>query len=269
MKFLIQKKLIDENDLDIFILLNKLKSSHLKYLHSVYYSDIGNIDTTIHSGMIPIGDINFVTEYVNKIYGVDHEIPIEIPKALQKYKFLKRDYSIVSWDEVPKEGNWFIKDVSRLKVFSYSGDLRFLEGCWDEQKEYSTALTLARDHLYQVSEVVDILAEYRVYIIGGNIESIVQYDGDPCIKLDTDLIKEAHEVYKRSGECPKSYTMDVMVTPRGTSIIEIHNFTSVGLYTTLFSDNLLYAYRDGLDFILNNKIKEIEKVKITKTEEIM
>ncbi|MGU8989666.1 hypothetical protein ACV3V0_18445 [Clostridium perfringens] len=43
-----------------------------------------------------------------------------------------------------------------------------------------------------------------------------------------------------------------MVTNKGTSIIEIHNFHSLGLYSTLFGDNLAYAYRDGIDFIIRN-----------------
>ena len=44
----------------------------------------------------------------------------------------------------------------------------------------------------------------------------------------------------------------------GTAIIEVHNFTSVGLYTTLWGTDLLYAYRDGIDYLVNdNKIIEV------------
>ena len=43
-----------------------------------------------------------------------------------------------------------------------------------------------------------------------------------------------------------------MITPRGTAITEIHNYTSLGHYSTLFGDNLLYAYRDGIDYLLKH-----------------
>ncbi|MBO5388021.1 MAG: ATP-grasp domain-containing protein [Lachnospiraceae bacterium] len=263
MRFLIQKKLVDERDLDTQILLNKLKEPQFKYIHSVEYCDISEIGRDRHENMIPVGNIDFVSEYVRKYYGIEHQHPIEIPKILREYKFLKRDYSIVNYNELPTKGLWFIKDASQLKVFSYSGDISFLEGCWNDTKEYSTALKLDKEHLYQVSEIVDILAEFRVYVIGGKIEAITQYDGKPGIFPDTQLIEEAHNLYVKSGDAPRSYTMDIMVTPRGTSIIEIHNFTSVGLYTVLFGDSLVYAYRDALDYIIDKNIKP-SKTRITK-----
>jgi hypothetical protein len=43
-----------------------------------------------------------------------------------------------------------------------------------------------------------------------------------------------------------------MVGKEGTAIIEIHNFTSIGLYTTIWGNELLYAYRDGIDYLLND-----------------
>lgn len=263
MRFLIQKKLVDERDLDIQILLNKLKEPQFKYIHSVKYCDINDIGNGGYENMIPVGNIDFVSEYVKRYYGIEQQNPIEIPKILRNYKFLKRDYSVVSYDEIPSKGKWFIKDASQLKVFSYNGDISLLEGCWNDTREYSTALKLDKEHLYQVSEIVNILAEFRVYIIGEKIESIAQYDGKPGIFPDMQLIEEAHDLYVKSGDAPRSYTMDIMVTPRGTSIIEIHNFTSVGLYTTLFGDGLVYAYRDALDYIIDKNIKP-SKTKITK-----
>ena len=53
--------------------------------------------------------------------------------------------------------------------------------------------------------------------------------------------------------------MDLMVSKiKGTAIVEVHNFTSCGLYSTIWGDNLLYAYRDGIDYLINDN-KPIEK----------
>ena len=255
MKFIVQKELVEKQDLEVVILLNKLKEPSMKYLHSYEIVKMGDLDNGEYAGYIPIGDIPFVSKYIKIYYGVEKENPIEVPECLRTNKFLKRDYSIVAYDDLPKKGVYFIKDASELKKFSYTGEISYLEECWNPNNKSISALKLDRDHLYVLSEAVDILAEYRVYVLCGKIEAIVQYDGDPLILPDTDLIKEAHERIKAVPGNPRSYTIDVMVTPRGTSIIEVHNFTSVGLYTTLFGDSLLYAYRDGLDYLLNSNIE--------------
>jgi hypothetical protein len=88
---------------------------------------------------------------------------------------------------------------------------------------------------------MDIHAEFRVYIIDGEIVSIENYNGDPLVFPDINLIKKANLIYSIQKDYPRSYSMDVMVTDRGTSIIEIHNFTSLGLYSTIWGTNLLYA----------------------------
>lgn len=82
------------------------------------------------------------------------------------------------------------------------------------ENEFDNSLRLNPNHLYQVSEVVDILSEYRVYIINGNIENIVHYNGDPTIFPDVKLIEEANLLYSKEKDYPKSYSMDVMVLQR-------------------------------------------------------
>jgi hypothetical protein len=54
---------------------------------------------------------------------------------------------------------------------------------------------------------------------------------------------------------PRSLTIDVMVTDKGTELIEIHPFVSCGLYGTLWGDSLVYAYRDGIDYVLRHNTR--------------
>lgn len=222
--------------------------------------DVGKI------GDIPIGDIGFVTKFLKEFHGIKKENPIEIPEYLRTEEFLKRKYDIVTWDkikETAKSGKYFIKDVSELKSFGEVIDTRYMDiDMYFEEPEYkfSTNLVLSKEHLYQVSSLFNIQSEYRVYVIGGRIEAISNYNGDCTVLPDTELIKKAVNLISLNEKWLKSYTIDVMVGPKGTAIIEIHSFASVGLYNTLWGTNLIYAYRDGIDYLINDN-KELHEWK--------
>ena len=203
-----------------------------------------NVDDV--SDAIPIGSIEFVQTWLKKVHNIDRINPIEIPFILRKNEFLKRDYKIVSYDEIPKSGSFFIKDVSQLKGFSYNGNIAHI---------YDELESIDKSHLFQISEMVDIKSEYRVYIINGKIETISHYDGNPMILPDVELINKANIMWSLQKDYPKSCTIDVMVTDKGTSIIECHPFISVGLYSTLWGANLLEAYKDGINYVLKYNTK--------------
>ena len=190
---------------------------------------------------IPVGSLDFVSKWTELKTGrKGDQIPIEIPSFLQNEYFLKRDYKIISYDEIPDKGTYFIKDASVLKKYAYAGELSFVDKS-----------SLCKDHLFALSEYVNILSEFRVYVIDGKIENICNYNGDCCIFPDSSVINDIVGEMKKNSEMPKSYTIDVMVTDKGTSIIEIHNFMSVGLYGCLWSQKLLSAYQDGIDYLLS------------------
>lgn len=188
----------------------------------------------------PIGSLDFVSKWMELKTGrKGNQIPIEIPSFLQTEYFLKRDYKIISYDEIPDKGKYFIKDASVLKEYAYAGEMSFVD-----------QNSLCKDHFFVLSEYANILSEYRVYVIDEKIENICNYNGDCSIFPDSSVINDViFEMEKHYG-MPKSYTIDVMVTDRGTSIIEIHNFVSIGLYGCLWSQKLLFAYQDGIDYLL-------------------
>lgn len=275
MHFLLEDNKNDKFNYELMLVEEKIRQN--KYIHdfekidiSIFYEyeedSFGEIIKTnklknandfpeIYKKSIPIGSINFVSTWLKVFYNIDKENPIEIPPVLRTDEFLKRKYSIVTADKLPRTGRYFIKDVSKLKEFTYSGDLEYF--LFDEMFEpakspYDYSLRINPDHLFQVSEIVNILSEYRVYIIDGKIENIANYNGNVTLFPDVELIKKANDLYSTQPDYPKSYSMDLMITPRGTAITEIHNYTSLGHYSTLFGDNLLYAYRDGIDYLLKH-----------------
>lgn len=263
MLFLLQKENSDDKTLDIEMRIIEEILNHQKYIHSYIFLSINDFKykkdyPEEYKTAIPIGTIEFVSLWLKIFYNIDNINPIEIPYFLRTEEFLKRDYHIVSADKIPNKGTFFIKDASKLKQFSYSGEMAYFmrEDIFGEPKtKFDSSLYLNKDHLYQVSEVVNILSEYRVYIINGKIQAISNYNGNPCVFPDINIIDKANLIYSTKKDYPKSYTMDIMVTNRGTSIIEIHPFLACGLYTTLWGDNLIYAYRDGIDYVVNHNTK--------------
>ena len=266
MFFLIQKD--HENlSLDNIILFKLIQQE--KYLHT--YEMIDNKDFFYideneeqqlrkkntfpmeYQNAIPLGTIEFTQNYFKIFYGIEKENPIEIPSILRTEEFLKRKYSIISSDKIPKNGYFFIKDVSQLKVFSYTGDMGLFmyDEIFDKPKKNDYSLHLNKKHLYQVSEVVKILSEYRIFVINNEIYSINNYDGDVCLFPDVQLIKKAILLWSTQKDCPNSYSLDVAITPRGTIILECHILFSTGIYSTVQGTKLLWGYQDAKDYLVN------------------
>lgn len=236
-------------DLESYFLKKQLNQN--KYIHS--YEEIEE-PHLVGIDEYPVGQIPFV----EKCLGI-HENPIEIPKYLRTPTFLKRDYKICTWQDIPRSGTYFLKDISQLKKFGSVMNATYtdIDSMFNYVKtsEFDATIVLDKEHLFQVSSLIDIKAEYRVYVFGGDIEQISYYNGD-CTKLpDISLIKKAVNLINYHEEYLKSYTIDVAVTDIGTCILEVHNFTSCGLYSPFWGSSLLYAYKDGIDYLRNDNHK--------------
>lgn len=222
MKYLIQHT----NEVEEFLIIEKLKEQHLDYEvvdKPAYIEDY-----------IPVGTIEFVQECTGKIIK-----PIEIPYFLQSPYILRREYKIVDYNNLLVSGEYFIKDVSKIKEFA--NIINFANISKEE-------LDIDKSHLFSVSEIFDIKAEYRVNVIHNKIDSITNYAGDVTIFPDISTINTIKNLIFLNMPLLNSYTMDLMVGPKGTALIEIHNFVAVGLYSTLNGD-LPLAYREGISFL--------------------
>lgn len=197
---------------------------------------------------IPIGSIDFVETALKIFYNVDQINPIEIPKCLRTEDFLKREYKIVRREDLPTDGSYFIKYVEKPKQFSYLGDV----------KRISDYVKNMPEGLYQVSEIKNIISEWRVYVYRNKIISVNNYDGNPNLYPDSEIIERIIRTYRFDNNHPDSYTMDIAITDKNeTILIEIHPFISVGLYGTLYGNKLPLCYFDGIRWCVekNHKIE--------------
>lgn len=249
------KFLLQSDALKIEELIVREQLEKTKLIHEYKEIKINDLDKIQEKDYIPIGTIQFVEKYL----GI-HETPIEIPKYLQTEEFLKREYKIVKGKDLPRVGRYFIKNASKLKDFSVNTDMQYFlsEEMIDYKptSKFDNTLSIKSKDNFVVSEEVNILSEYRVYVFNNEIIAISHYNGNPLLFPDTKLLEKAVMLISYNEKYLKSYTIDVMITEKGTSLIEIHNFTSVGFYTTLFGTDLLYAYRDGIDYLRkDNSVK--------------
>lgn len=248
MKFLLQKEIIDSIELHIVKdLLDKDK-----VLHEYVIDSMDNV-SKYYENMIPIGNIPFVQKWLSTCKGVNRMIPIEIPDFFRnKNYFLHRQYNVVPYEKLPRIGNWFIKDCTTLKNGTYAGNV--------ENSYQFNFETLDKSHMFVVSECVEPLSEYRIYVIDDKIEGVVNYDGDVSIFPNVNFVKMVQRLMSSkvgyNGYKMRSYSFDVMIHKVNdelvSSLIEVHPFACIGLYSTLWGTNLLYAYKDGIDFYINN-----------------
>ena len=254
MFFVLQKENREIDDIDIFTLRDELDRT--RFQNEYTYMTLDEISSCQFRGQdncIPVGTIQFVEGYLKNIKGIEQMNPIEVPTSLRTKEFLCRDYKIVDKSELePLHGNYFCKYASRLKCFSHLGDIDQLKYT-DEGKT-----PFLKDGLYVISEVKNILAEYRTYVLDDEIKGIQFYDGYPTVMptpKELNKLQKMISIYSIDKNRPRAYTIDIAVIKennedgRDLMIIEVHPFASVGLYG-MNGTFLTYAYRYGLDYYL-------------------
>lgn len=245
MFFILQKEKKHIDNLEVFILKEILDRQKFVHEHTFMTLEEMKENPTLTKEAVPVGSIEFVQQYLATAHHIHHMNPIEVPTILRHDKFLKRKYSLINKKELPREGYYFTKYASSLKEFYHVGTPDMLKRDVGGLKE----------GIYQVSEVVEILSEYRCFISQDEILGIQFYDGD-CTVLPTEkeieLLKEMVIRYTVDKTRPQAYTFDVaIIKDRGLAIIECHPHTSVGLYG-LYGNFLPYCYKFGFEWYLKH-----------------
>jgi ATP-grasp domain, R2K clade family 2 len=116
------------------------------------------------------------------------------------------------------------------RVFDSPADLIHLEGA------------SAATPIY-LSEVVDWVSEYRVYVVRGRVVGIHHYGGDPAILPDEAVVSEAIRTLESSGQATAGYGLDLGVLSGGqTAVVEWNDGFSLGSYgldPTLYTELIL------------------------------
>lgn len=220
MRFLVQK--INKKIVHDFVFELQLAKSYyewanrdkiiLKYIEGTDFSEIRNPDL-----YIPIGSVEFVSAYLMKFYpnAKDSLLPINVPECLFKYAGRKIANITDSGQLIGFNKDVFVKSNRKIK----------------DETNGVAEITDGSDYTgYQVSELIDILSEWRVFVFHNQIQFIANYSGDCTVFPDANVIRQMIDEYKDS---PRAYTIDVAVKDgekQETVVMECHRFFSCGLY---------------------------------------
>lgn len=222
MKFLIQTDKNRKYTLELCFQLERsinFLNSFKNENHTIRYSTNIFGFQEMPKGYIPVGSIEFVLAYLQKWYKKT-VYPINIPTCLMDKKFTKR--KVFNGTDEDVTGNQFVKSNDGFKLFA----------------DVIVSMPPPKGN-YQISEIIDILSEWRAFVWNGRLLGMHHYSGYFWDFPDKKTIYDMIDVYSKN-DAPKAYTLDVGVTKKGTAIIEVHDFFSVGLYGFEDSCNLPY-----------------------------
>lgn len=222
-----------------FRLMEAIGFAEWKYGQKVYghsFSVSGEtVDDLLQEGIewediIPVGSLEYVFERMGQLgyKGVSGITPLNVPNILQKPDFLNRQYQAnLSKREVVsqvKEFPVFIKSADR-----YKGFLEVVE-----TPIHLDGLPLVGR--YDVSELMDIQAEWRIFVQQDEIVGAKSYGSDdlfpkpPNERFLKRMVRTIEKERQNGASFPLSYTLDVGVSLDGSFLVEAHPFVSCGLY---------------------------------------
>ncbi len=253
--YLIQREYVEsKHDPDGVLLYHLLQQYARRYCDEVFkYDNFACPSTLIRNAtkkgmkIIPVGDLEFVKTGILQIYGKDAAMrPIEVPESLRHH--CHREYQIRKGKDIPQNllyspdmDEWFIKDADILKGFNNALCIG------------SCANHIIPEKRYVVSEKVNILSEYRVFMWKNEICAIQNYSGRPDIFPHEMEIRNMIKDYQEMR--PDAYTLDIAVISKGyalnTAVLEVHPFVSCGLYG-FYDERIPDMLEAGIDWYVHN-----------------
>jgi len=188
----------------------------------ILFEDIEEVP--VQKSLVLVAFIKETKEFLKKL---DIEVPsINIPDCLNKPKYLKRKVWTSTIEEVLEKEEFplFLKPLEKNPDLP-SGVV---------QSKYNAPLLLSKvpvDTKLIVSNSLDIVAEYRCYVMDNNIVGVKHYQGNFNIFPNMQLVDEMILSYAYIGGSPCCYTIDVGVLSNGeTILIECNDAWAIGNY---------------------------------------
>lgn len=175
---------------------------------------------------IVIGSIEETVKHFNRI-GVPIPDPLNVPPELMKY--VKRDYKVITMGELranPKPP-LFIKPSDFVKGYNLTE--KFSAGVFKNESSIRMFFGFVPDDFrIVISEVIEMVTEFRCFVNNGKLVGIQRYIGDFTKFLNPEIVKQAIADYTSAPRC---YTIDFAVTDSGdTVLIELNDLWSVSHY---------------------------------------
>jgi len=155
--------------------------------------------------------------------GIDKPELSSYPDSLKS--FLGRNVRVAPMIDIRRDitkcGPVFIKPLDE--------DAKYFSGhTIKESNDFAYTICLPDDYEVWVSEIVDFVIEYRVFIHKGKILDSRSYRGDFRKNIDYNIVEEA---IKQFRDAPVAYCLDFGLTADGkTLLVEVTDAKSLGCY---------------------------------------
>lgn len=206
--------------------------------HEINFTRCSIEDVGIHHGCIPVGSVEFVTEYC-KTFSITIPYFNPYPEKYLTLKYIDRkietfDVGEIRWVPIPS----FMKPV-KTKLFN-GFIFRGLDYSYEDEydKEQINALMhLPMGEELYVSTIVDFVAEWRLYVINRELVAVARYDANDE-EYDEDLMLNF-----ASGPLNQSpyrtYCLDIGLLSDGSyQVVELNDAWAIGKYKDI--DNADY-----------------------------
>ena len=200
--------------------------------NGAYLSDFIN-STHFNPNDIVVGSVEATKAFWEAV-GITPPKYLGYPNFGEEFNPYKRKITTATFKEVgDMKFPLFIKPKNDVKLFT--GMVLENKKSYDNSKLFYPEIT---DELeIYVSEVLDIVSEYRCFVHKGKLVGIKHYDGDFTKFIDTEFVED---VISNFEDSPVSYTVDVgyyeerfengELATYGTCLIEINDFWAIGGY---------------------------------------
>lgn len=165
--------------------------------------------------------------------------PLDYPEVLQGY--LGRAVYRATLGEVYASTQRFFVKPLEPKLFT-----GFL---WNgPQGAYVRLAGLPIETDVWISEIVEFLSEYRVFVLDGQILDVRRYKGVWSRALNTSSVEEAVATYCQDPSCPKAFCLDLGVTPKSECCLveanSAYSFGHYGLRSELYAQMLESSWQE-------------------------
>lgn len=189
-----------------------------KQMNIIFFEEIEEVPTYPNNIVVA-----FIEDTIKHFKNLNIQVPLSINIPIELMKYTKRNIRYMTMGE--------FKQDSQMPVFAKPNRFakEFVAGVIknpDSKKYFFNDID--DDTPVLVSDVIDIVSEYRCYVLKGDLKGIKWYIGDIRVFPDVKVIDAAIIDYKSA---PSAYVIDFGITKDGeTVLIEVNDAWSVGNY---------------------------------------
>jgi hypothetical protein len=223
-----------------------------KQMDIIFFEDIEEVPANPNNIVV-----SFIEDTIKhfKTLGINPPLSINIPNELMEYT--KRNIRYMTMGE--------FKQDTQIPVFVKPNRFakEFVAGVIKNQSSKALFFNdISDDTPVLVSDVIDIVSEYRCYVLKKELKGIKHYIGDIRIFPDVKVIDAAIADYTSA---PSAYVIDFGITKDGeTVVVEVNDAWSVGNYglnDTTYANMLLTRW---IEIMKDYKTPTYPHIKINK-----